>query len=99
MIGGVVELKVGHRASGAANRFAVHAANIANQRPGGRKDGQNILPLIGNLWPLDLHKAGIVRAGLQTHLAQPASLELGRTSRSGRRLLCLSKAFNGGVFI
>src|SRR5204863_4331231 len=99
VIAGVVELQVGDRPGGTADRFPVHAADEAEKRPGGRESTQDIGPLVVQGRAADLDQAGVVRPAVEAQLAQPGRIErFRRLGRAGAFAVALVEAPHGRVF-
>jgi hypothetical protein len=69
MVAAMMELEVRHGPSRAADRLAVHPADKAHKRSRVWKGSQDVIPLVSDLWPVDLHEADIVRSGFKTEFA------------------------------
>ena len=78
---GVVELQVGDRAGGAADRLPVHPADDADQRPGPRVERQDVGPLVVELGPADRDEPHVVGAELEAEPAKLGGVQ-GRRARS-----------------
>jgi len=59
-----MEFHIRHGTRRAADRLAVHAADKADQRLGGRKEAQDIRVLLGDLRPMDLDETGLIGSRL-----------------------------------
>jgi hypothetical protein len=62
----LVKFNICCRASGTSNWLAVHAEDETNQRSGSRKEAQDVRALAGEFRPVDIAKADIIRACVET---------------------------------
>jgi len=75
LVGGVVELDVGHGALRRAQALAVHAPDEAHQRPRVREGPQDVRALVGDLRAIDLDEADVVGAGVERDPPEPCRLQ------------------------
>ncbi|MGW0840641.1 hypothetical protein ACWD26_10830 [Streptomyces sp. NPDC002787] len=55
--------------------FSVHSGHDADQRPDTRQGGAQVLSLVGDVRPVDLDEADVVRPRVETQLAQPRRIQ------------------------
>jgi hypothetical protein len=96
VLAGLMKLDIGDRPSSAANGFAIHAANKADERCGARKEPQDVIAMVVELRSIDVDKADIVGSGVETDAAQPRRIKLSR-GFSSRSAGSLSKPFDRWV--
>jgi hypothetical protein len=75
LLAAMVELEVGNRARRAADRLAVHANDVADQRAGGREGAHNIVALVIKLGAVEGDEADVVGACVEAELAEPGAVE------------------------
>lgn len=71
----VVELQVGDRPRRRADVLAVHPQDQAHERFRAGQDPLNVVLLVRDRRPADLHKSNVVRAGIKADFAKPRGIQ------------------------
>ena len=71
-----MKFQICHRAGRASDRFPIHTADKADQRPGVWEVTEDIVSLVGNFGALDFNEANVVSSRFKTDLAKPVRIEV-----------------------